>query len=666
MWAAAVCVLLAACTATTPHGDRLRVARIENAVLPMATSALATGQIETARRLYQRLLEFDPESVDARMGLGDVALADREAAQAATWYLAAVAYADAPPQRQAALLAHGRAALAAGDLDAAGTSFGHLIDPRENASRAEVAWGYNGIGLVNLLAGNPREAVAALEQAVRRAPDEPRFQANLDRALRIVANYVTPETPSAEASAGTRTLTDTASPRGESDPTDVRNQEPQPALRLPLSRQEAPPPATVDASPARVTTTPGVASDDERLGVPAQRPIADEPPTEVSRDDVATVGEPSPSTQSPPDAPEEPEPTLPADIEPAVPIEILRVPPTIEPADIEPAVIEPADDAPSESTAGQPDPAVETPPTVQGPDEAPEEPPPLPRATGGVSAAFVVSTPTGDYLQVGAYAEEMRALDEASRLSDMTDLPMRIDEGDAAKPLFRVQIGPLPADGLPPVLADTLGVDIDRLRYVDRIPSQTRIEPGPPKQPPPSVQGNLASIVEGDPTYVVEDSLAYIEVGTFASYDVAAAAAADLEARALPVEVSTVSQGGAESLYRVRVGPLPPDSLPAHLTDPLSVDISRLRSVEPAATRAEPEPPEQLPSIVEDGLAYIEIGTFASHDTAAAAASDLEARALPVEVSKMSRGGAAPTYHVRVGPLAPDALAQTLKALQTP
>lgn len=482
----------------------------------MASSALATGQVETARRLYERLLEFDPESVDARMGLGDVALADREAAQAANWYLAAVAYADAPAQRQAALLAHGRAALAAGDLDAAGASFGRLIDPRENASRVEVAWGYNGVGLVNLLAGNPREAVAALEQAVLRAPDEPRFQANLDRALRMVANYRAPET-SAEASTDTQTSTD------------------------------APPPATVDVSPTVVNTSPAVSPDDELIDVPAAPPVTDEPPTEPSLEDLVVDSEPSRPTQSRSRPQEQPEAAAPPDIEPTVLIDIQGVTPTADPVDSEPA-----DDAPGEETAGQPDPVVEEQPTARHPQQAPEEPVETPEApAAGVSAAFVVRTPMGDYLQVGAYAEETRALDQASRLSALTDLPVRIDEGDTGDLLFRVQIGPLPADGLPADLADTLGVDIDRLRNVDRVETQT-----------------------------------------------------------------------------------------------------------------EPEPPEQLRSIVEDGLAYIEIGIFASHDNAEAAAVDLEARAFPVEVTKVSRGGAEPTYHVRVGPIDPNALAQTLKALQ--
>lgn len=644
----------------------------------MASSALATGQIETARRLYERLLEFDPESVDARMGLGDVALADREPVQAANWYLAAIAYADAPVQRQAALLAHGRAALAAGDLDAAGASFGRLIDPLENASRAEVAWGYNGVGLVNLLAGNPREAVAALEQAVLRAPDEPRFQANLDRALRIVVDYRAPETSSTQTVTGTRTSADTAPTRRDSDPPasdDVRVQRPQPAPRPPVSRPET-------APPAPVTTTPDVV-EDELLDVPTPPQVADEPPAEPSLEDLVADSQPSRSTQDRSDAPEEPEPAAPADTKPAVLIDTLPAAPTTEPADtepadiepadtepadIEPADIEPADDAPDEATAGQPDPAVEQQPTLRDPQVAPEEPPETPQVpAGGESGAFVVRTPTGDYLQVGAYAMQTRARDEASRLGDVTDLPVRIVDRDTGN-LFRVQIGPLPVDGLPIDLADVLRIDIDRLHIVERAETQTRTESEPPDQPPSIAEDDLAFIVEDDLGYVVEDGLAYIEIGTFADYDIAADAASRLEARALPVEVSMMSRGGAESRYRVRVGPLAADSLPTNLADTLPVDISRLRSDEPAApqTRTEPEPPAQPLSVVENGLAYIEVGTFASHEIAAAVAAELETRAFPVELSKVSRGGAAPMYRVRVGPVDPDAVGRTLEALQQP
>ena len=159
---------------------------MENAVLPMAATAVAAGQLETAHRLYGRLLEIDPDSAAARMGLGDIALERQESRAATNWYLAALEHAQEPQQRQAALLAHGRAALAAGQLEAARESFTRLTDPEESAPSASVAWGHNGIGLTRLLEGDLRGAVVAMERAVLLDPEEARFQANLTRALTML------------------------------------------------------------------------------------------------------------------------------------------------------------------------------------------------------------------------------------------------------------------------------------------------------------------------------------------------------------------------------------------------------------------------------------------------------------------------------------------------
>lgn len=167
--------------------DRLQTERVENAVLPMAEVALETGQLETAKRLHQRLLDVDPKSVSARMGLGEIAFRRGDSVDAARWYLAALAHAEQPEQRHAALLAHGRAALDAGQLEAARNSFVQLADPNEAAPSDSVAWGLNGIGLTLLLEGDLRGAIAKMEQAVQRAPAQAAFQENLDRALAMFA-----------------------------------------------------------------------------------------------------------------------------------------------------------------------------------------------------------------------------------------------------------------------------------------------------------------------------------------------------------------------------------------------------------------------------------------------------------------------------------------------
>lgn len=267
------------------NGERVRVERIENAVLPMASAALTAGQVETARRLYTRLLEVDPESADARLGLGDVALANRETAQAASWYLAAVTYADRPETRHAALLAHGRAALAIGDLDAARSSFARLTTADENASLADIAWGFNGIGIVNLLEGNTRDALAAMEQAVLRRPNEPMFQTNLDRALRITANYPPEEHATKRAS----------SAEVDPDPPPIANPASEPATLTDILAEAAPdPPPIADpaSEPQSETDTPIDVRPARRL--PSTKP---EPATEAAPEAPPSpkpAGEPQP------------------------------------------------------------------------------------------------------------------------------------------------------------------------------------------------------------------------------------------------------------------------------------------------------------------------------------------------------------------------------------
>lgn len=305
--------LFAACTAIPPEGERLRVERIEQALLPMARTALDAGQATTARRLYSRLLEADPASADARIGLGDVALANRELAQAATWYLAAVAHAAAPAERHAALLAHGRAALADADIEAARQSFSRLTDPAENASTSHAAWGFNGSGVILLLEGKPADAVAAMERAVLLDPDERRFQANLARAAKIAASYpvepstttIAPPTPVPQRE-DPSTLpshdTDTGTAHAESPPADEPVGQPVSSVpsslegftldaagRIPPETAPTDAPATATApQPAPVTKL--VEADDEPAGqVEAPKPEASPPQAPVPLDLKASL-----------------------------------------------------------------------------------------------------------------------------------------------------------------------------------------------------------------------------------------------------------------------------------------------------------------------------------------------------------------------------------------
>ena len=190
-------LLIGSCAVLPNESDTLRIQRVEEAVLPMARVALEAEQTETAKRLYLRLLEVDPNSVTARMGLGDIAVATRDSAEAARWYAAAVAHATRADERHAALLAHGRAALAGGELKAARKSFSRLTSQRENVPTLSVAWGLNGLGLVALLEGDIRGAIRLMEQAVLLAPEENRLSDNLSRALDLSAGTA-PESTSAD------------------------------------------------------------------------------------------------------------------------------------------------------------------------------------------------------------------------------------------------------------------------------------------------------------------------------------------------------------------------------------------------------------------------------------------------------------------------------------
>ncbi len=184
------CLSMASCTTLQPETD-MRARRIEEAVVPMARAALAAGQVETARRLYTRLLDVAPDAMEARMGLGDVAMAAGRPSRAETWYLDAASLAERPADRHAALLAHGRAAITAGNLETARESFERLVDPEERASATHAAWSHNGLAVVAMLEGDPFGTVAAVERAVLLDPDEHRFRDNLTRAVAVANAYRT-------------------------------------------------------------------------------------------------------------------------------------------------------------------------------------------------------------------------------------------------------------------------------------------------------------------------------------------------------------------------------------------------------------------------------------------------------------------------------------------
>lgn len=188
-----------------PRANQLSAtAPVVGAVLPVARTALDAGQLETARRLYRRLLDVDPQSFEARMGLGEVAHQRRDGAEAMRWFLGALANSATVTQRHDALLHHGRAALDAGQMEHAQASFARLTDPQEAASNEYVAYGLNGVGLTLLLSGDLRSSVTLLEQAVDRLPGDKKLRDNLARALQLLAEEVAnapDDAPGAETTA---------------------------------------------------------------------------------------------------------------------------------------------------------------------------------------------------------------------------------------------------------------------------------------------------------------------------------------------------------------------------------------------------------------------------------------------------------------------------------
>ncbi len=238
-------LLIGGCSVLPNEGDALRVKRVEEAVLPMARVALEAEQIETAKRLYLRLLDVDPGSVKARMGLGDIAVERRDSAEAARWYAAAVAHARRADERQEALLAHGRAALSGGALEAARKSFSRLTSPREGAPTPSVAWGLNGLGLVALLEGDIRAAIGLMEQAVLLAPEESRLSDNLSRALDLSAGMA-PESASADQLRGMAAEPDSALLGNGRDARESARESPPATIRTDAGRKADPRPTEAE------------------------------------------------------------------------------------------------------------------------------------------------------------------------------------------------------------------------------------------------------------------------------------------------------------------------------------------------------------------------------------------------------------------------------------
>lgn len=272
------------------------------AVLPVARTALDAGQLETARRLYRRLLDVQPQSFEARMGLGEVAHQRRDGAEAMRWFLGALANATTVTQRHDALLHHGRAALDAGQMEHAQASFARLTDPQEAASNEYVAYGLNGVGLTLLLSGDLRSSVTLLEQAVDRLPGDKKLRDNLARALQLLAEEVAnapDDAPGAETATAQATPYSGPAARPELQAAAERIEQAvarfeEAADRLAdTSRQgDSASSAQTPASPAQTPTgTAATPAPPPRTPAPAQAPA---PETPAPRAPVARTPEPPP------------------------------------------------------------------------------------------------------------------------------------------------------------------------------------------------------------------------------------------------------------------------------------------------------------------------------------------------------------------------------------
>lgn len=436
MWPRAAAMLaglsMVGCTTLQPETD-MRARRIEQAVVPMARAALAAGQVETARRLYTRLLDVAPDAVEARIGLGDVAMAAGRPSRAQTWYLDAASLAEGPSDRHAALLAHGRAAITAGNLDAAQESFDRLVDPEERASPTNAAWGHNGLAVVAMLEGDPFGTVAAVERAVLLDPDEQRFRENLTRAVAVADAYRTEfGVPDAEPEPAMLAQADEEA--AESDETPVAADD-----QTLAATSETVPDAPVETVPADIDV-----ADFEPM--PVEAPAEDADPVHDAAS-VAVVPE-----VGVPDAPAEPPP---ADLDVADP----------DPMPAEDT--DPLPDAPS--VAEVPDfaePPADDEETLSLITEEPEDsaPPPGPDLAESLAdVGFVVERGGVDYLQIGAFAVEANAHRLSERVTRLTDLPVRIEPtGQEPRTMHRVRIGPLPPDTELPRLREALAADATR------------------------------------------------------------------------------------------------------------------------------------------------------------------------------------------------------------
>ena len=679
----------AACSLLPEQHDQPRSEQMERAVLPMARAALNAGQTETARRLYRRLLQIDPASVDARMGLGDAAVESREPAAAAQWYLAALANARSPEARYAALLAHGRAALSAGQLEPARKSFARLTDPLAEASQSNVAWGYNGLGLTLLLAGDLRGATAAMEQAVLRAPDEPRFRGNLARALamltelesgapgatrddalasleaellpapkpsvRAAASRPVPGEPSAaalpdtgreEQASGPDAVSTTAAPvpraaeRPPAPSPDVPDdahdgaEEPDAALRTDLEEvqevAEPPEPGHEDAPPPTEPSTPP-ATAARQSALPRAAPDDSSEPSAEPRQEDAQAATPQVDVSETP-APEASVANADGKAEQASEETASRA--------ATPAASRPPSRAASRRSSRAAV-RVPSPSPTPSPDEPGADDPPV------ATPPRVLHEDGWSFVQAASYASRAPAEALVARLREVSEHPVWVSEaqGVDGRTWSRVRIGPVPS------AADlaTLTAALEDLGFGSLVVPEQDFVAQPSAATPPMV--------------IEEDGARFVQAGAYAARSAAAELAARLQAlTGHGTHVSASASPDHDALYRVRIGPMATHEALVALADRLEVagygvmDITPPDDANaPAAPGSPPAGSQTLPVMVPEGDArFVQAGAYARRATAEEVAVRLRALTdRPVLLSPTHGPGDASLFRVRIGPSRP-------------
>lgn len=185
---AAVAVAIGSCAGGPASDEAARGGDLLRNNLAVAEAALAAGQPTVARRLYTSLAERFGNAPEPHLGLGYIAFDAGEFPAAERFFASASERATETRAVGAeALLGAGRAALAAGRIDAARQHFRGATDAGQGLSSA--AWAVNGLGVVATVDGDYEAAEAHFGEALRLSSGHPRVSANLLRML-VVAGLV--------------------------------------------------------------------------------------------------------------------------------------------------------------------------------------------------------------------------------------------------------------------------------------------------------------------------------------------------------------------------------------------------------------------------------------------------------------------------------------------